>query len=101
MSRVEVTIAVAGEARDRIYEVATVCRALGFGHTSTRSDLGVLVGSAELEDLPTLRAVPGVIGIEMEEERSSRGARRSPAVAIRSGAALRGRRRALPPEFSR
>lgn len=85
MSRIEVTIAVANDARDRIYEVATVCRALGFGHTSTRSDLGVLVGSAELEDLPSLRAVPGVIGIEMEEERSSRGARRSPAVSIRSG----------------
>ena len=98
MSRVDVTIAVAREARDRIYEVATVCRALGFGHTSTHSDLGVLVGSAELEDLPSLRAVPGVIGIEMEEGRTSRGARRSPAVSIRSGAALRVRS-ALPPEF--
>lgn len=100
MSRIEVTIAVARDARDRIYEVATVCRALGFGHTSTRSDLGVLVGSAELEDLPTLRAVPGVAGIEMEEERGSRGARRSPAVSVRSGAALRVRR-PPPPEFWR
>jgi hypothetical protein len=96
VSRVEVTIAVAREACDRIYEVATVCRALGFGHTSTHSDQGVLVGSAELEDLPSLRAVPGVIGIEMEEERSSRGARRSPAVAIRSGASLRARRTPPP-----
>lgn len=96
MTRVNVTIAVAGDARDRLYEVATVCRALGFGHTSTRSDLGVLVGSAELEDLPSLRAVPGVIGIEMEERRTPRGARRSPSVRIRRGASLP--RRAPTPE---
>lgn len=96
MTRVNVTIAVAGDARDRLYEVATVCRALGFGHTSTRSDLGVLVGSAELEDLPSLRAVPGVIGIEMEERRTPRGARRSPSVRIRRGASLRPRRAPTP-----
>lgn len=94
MTRVNVTIAVAGDARDRLYEVATVCRALGFGHTSTRSDLGVLVGSAELEDLPSLRAVPGVIGIEMEEGGTPRDARRS--VRIRRGASLP--RRAPTPE---
>lgn len=91
MTRVNVTIAVAGDARDRLYEVATVCRALGFGHTSTRSDLGVLVGSAELEDLPSLRAVPGVIGIEMEERRTPRGARRS-TVRFRRSASLPPRR---------
>lgn len=94
MTRVNVTIAVAGDARDRLYEVATVCRALGFGHTSTRSDLGVLVGSAELEDLPSLLAVPGVIGIEMEEGGTPRDARRS--VRIRRGASLP--RRAPTPE---
>jgi hypothetical protein len=95
MTRINVAIAVGGDSRDRLYEVASLCRALGFGHTSTRSDLGLLVGSAEFEDLPSLRAVPGVIGIEMEERRASRGARRSPAVRIRSGAALRLRR--VPP----
>ena len=83
MARINVAIAVAGEARGRLYEVATVCRALGFGHTSTRSDQGVLVGSAELEDLPSLRAVPGVAGIEMEERRVSRGAHRATRVRIR------------------
>ena len=98
MSRVEVTIAVARDARDRIYEVAAVCRALGFGHTSTRSDLGVLVGSAALEDLPSLRAVAGVIGIEMEEAGTPRGARRSPSGCVRSGASLRVPD-VLPPEF--
>ena len=98
MTRINVAIAVARDARDRIYEVATVCRALGFGHTSTRSDLGVLIGSAELEDLPSLQAVPGVSAVEMEERRAARGARRSPAVRIRSGAALRLRR--SPPRES-
>jgi len=98
MTRINVAIAVAGDARERLYEVASLCRALGFGHTSTRSDLGLLVGSAELEDLPSLRAVPGVIGIEMEERRTSRGARRSPSLRIRSGAALRLRR--VPPRDS-
>ncbi|HEV2227896.1 MAG TPA: hypothetical protein VGR86_02990 [Steroidobacteraceae bacterium] len=92
MTRINVAIAVAGDARDRLYEVATICRALGFGHTSTRSDQGVLVGSAELEDLPSLRAVPGVIGVEVEERRTARSARRSPGVRIRRGAALRLRR---------
>lgn len=86
MTRINVTIAVAGEARDRIYEVATVCRALGFGHTSTRSDSGVLVGSAELEDLPTLSAVPGVLAIELDERWPARGARRLPTARIRRDA---------------
>jgi hypothetical protein len=66
VTRIKVAIAVAEEARDRIYEVAAVCRALGFGHTSTLSDVGVLMGSVELADLPTLRAIPGVAAIEME-----------------------------------
>jgi hypothetical protein len=56
------------------------------------------VGSAELEDLPSLRLVPGVVGIEMEERRTSRGARRSPSVRIRRGAAMRLRR--VPPRDS-
>jgi len=98
VSRVDVTIAVGRDSRDRIYEVAAICRALGFGHTSTHSDLGVLIGSADLDDLPSLRAVPGVIGIEMVEGGTSRGARRSPSVSVRSGASLRVRN-ALPPEF--
>jgi hypothetical protein len=92
VTRINVTIAVAGEARDRLYEVAAVCRALGFGHTSTRSDLGVLVGSAEFEDLPSLRAVPGVIDVELEERRTDRSAHRSTPVRTRSGALLRQRR---------
>ena len=89
MARVNVTIAVAGEARERIHEVAAVCRAIGFGHTSTRSDLGVLVGLAELEDLPSLRAVPGVVGVEMDEGRTARSPDRSHPVRIRSGPSLR------------
>jgi len=64
--RINVAIAVAEEARDRIYEVAEVCRALGFAHTSTLSDIGILIGSADVEDLPLLRAIPGVLAVEME-----------------------------------
>jgi hypothetical protein len=99
MTRINVAIAVGGDARERLYEVASLCRALGFGHTSTRSDLGLLVGSAELEDLPSLRTVPGVIGIEMEERRTFRGTRRTPSVRVRRGAALR--LRSVPPRDSR
>jgi len=66
VTRINVAIAVAEEARDRIYEVAEVCRALGFAHTSTLSNIGILIGSADLEDLPLLRAIPGVLAVEME-----------------------------------
>lgn len=66
MTRINVAIAVAEEARDRIYEVAEVCRALGFAHTSTLSNIGILIGSADVEDLPLLRAIPGVLAVEME-----------------------------------
>ena len=64
--RINVAIAIAEEARDRVYEVAQVCRALGFAHTSTLPDIGVLIGSAEVEDLPMLRAIPGVLAVEVE-----------------------------------
>lgn len=96
MTRINVAIAVAGYARDRIYEVATTCRALGFGHTSTRSDLGVLMGSVEFEDLPSLEALPEVISIELQEERGARDGRRPQSLSIRSGAALRLQRSPAP-----
>jgi hypothetical protein len=64
--RINIAIAIAEEARDRLYEVAQVCRALGFAHTSTLSDIGILIGSADVEDLPMLRAIPGVLAVEME-----------------------------------
>ena len=68
VTRINVAIAVAEEARDRIYDVAAVCRALGFGHTSTLTDIGVMVGWAELDDLPILRSVPGVVAVETQGE---------------------------------
>ena len=64
--RANVAIAVADEARDRIYEVAAACRARGLAHTSTLTDIGVLIGSVELDHLPDLRAVPGVVAVELE-----------------------------------
>jgi len=94
MTRIPVSIAVARDARRRLYEVATNCRRLGFGHTATNSDVGVLKGLAELEDLPALRAVPGVLAVEMEEPRSARGSRRSTPVRIRTPGARRLRRAA-------
>ena len=66
MKRTNVAIAIAEDARERIYEVAQVCRALGFAHTSTLSASGVLIGSAEIGDLPMLRAIPGVLAVEKE-----------------------------------
>jgi len=67
-SRANVAIAVAEDARGRIYEVAAVCKAVGLEHTSTLTDIGVLLGSVELDDLLSLRAVPGVVAVEVERE---------------------------------
>jgi hypothetical protein len=64
--RANVAIAVADEACDRIDEVAAACRARGLVHTSTLRQIGVLMGSAELNSLPRLRAVPGVMAVELE-----------------------------------
>lgn len=66
MNRVNVAVAVAEDACDRIYEVAAVCRALGLAHKSTLSDVGVLLGSVDCQDLPRLRSVPGVEAVEIE-----------------------------------
>jgi hypothetical protein len=68
VSRVNVAIAVAESARLRIYEIAAACRALGFEHSSTLADIGVLTGSAELEMLPRIRRLPGVVAVEIERE---------------------------------
>ena len=66
VGRVNVAVAVSDEARARICEVAEVCRAVGLDHTLTLTDIGVLLGSAELDDLLSLRAVPGVVAVEVE-----------------------------------
>ena len=68
MSRVNVAVAVADDARGRIYEVAAACRALGLEHTSTLADVGVLTGSVEFHDLPKLRAIPGILAVELKRE---------------------------------
>ena len=64
--RANVVIAVTDDARDRIHEVAAACRALGLEHTSTLADVGVLLGSLELDNLLRLWAVPGVLAVEIE-----------------------------------
>lgn len=65
-TRANVAIAVADEARGYINEIAATCRALGLAHTSTLFGVGVLLGSVELQDLPRVRAVPGVALVEVE-----------------------------------
>lgn len=68
MSRVNVAVAVAEDARSRIYEVVAACRALGLQHTATLTDVGVLTGSVEYEKVPRLWAVPGVVAVELARE---------------------------------
>ena len=70
MSRVNVAVAVADDAQDRIYEVAAACRALGLDHSATLAVVGVLTGSMESEGLAKLLTVPGVLTVEIRELRS-------------------------------
>ena len=63
--RVNVAIAVADEARASIYQVAAACRALGFRHTSTLLDVGVLTGTVDVHAVLKLKAVPGVVAVEL------------------------------------
>jgi len=66
VSRVNVAVAVADDARGRIYEIAAACRALGLHHSATLALVGVLTGSMESDDLVKLWAVPGVLAVEVE-----------------------------------
>lgn len=72
MSRVNVAVAVADDARGCIYEVAAACRELGFDHTATLMAVGVLTGSVEFEKLTKLRAVRGVVAVEVESQSAAR-----------------------------
>jgi hypothetical protein len=64
--RLNVAVAVADDARERIGEVAAACRARGFEHTATLSEIGVLTGSVGWGDLRKLRRVAGVMAVEIE-----------------------------------
>jgi hypothetical protein len=66
MSRVNIAVAVADDARGRIYEIAAACRALGLHHSATLARVGVLTGSMESDDLVRLWAVPGILAVEVE-----------------------------------
>jgi hypothetical protein len=65
MSRVNVAVAVADEARGLINQVAAECRALGLDHTATLTGVGVLTGSVELGDVRKLWTVSGVVAVEV------------------------------------
>jgi hypothetical protein len=66
LSRLKIAIAVTEDARDHIHEVAALCRARGFEHTSILEEVGVLLGSVELANIPDLEAVRGVAAVEIE-----------------------------------
>jgi hypothetical protein len=68
MNQVDVAVAVAEDARERLYEIAAACRALGLQHTATLPVIGVLVGSMESGELPRLWAVPGVLAVEVKRD---------------------------------
>ena len=68
MSRLKVAVAVADDARGRLYEVAAACRALGLDHTGTHPGAGLLTGSIESGGLARLLAIPGVLTVEIEHE---------------------------------
>lgn len=72
VSRVNVAVAVADDARSCIYEIAAACRAVGFDHTATLTTVGVLTGSVEFEKLANLWAVSGVVAVEVECDFPSR-----------------------------
>lgn len=80
MSRVDVAVAVAEDAQGRLYEIAAACRALGLQHTATLAMVGVFVGSMESGELARLRAVPGVLAVELKRE-----SRRSISEKVRCG----------------
>jgi hypothetical protein len=66
LSRLKIAIAVTEDARDYIHEVAALCRARGFEHTSILEEIGVLLGSVELANIPDLKSVHGVAAVEIE-----------------------------------
>lgn len=66
--RVNVAVAVADEACNSIHEIAAACRALGLDHTATLDLVGILTGSVEFEKVADLRAVPGVVAVEIERQ---------------------------------
>ena len=68
MSRLEVAVAVADDARGRIYEVAAACRAVGLDLTVTLAGVGLLTGSMESRDLTRLLVIPGVLMVEVKHE---------------------------------
>lgn len=67
-----VAIAVAEGARERIAEVAAACQALGLRHTATLPGVGVLIGSVGVTDLRRLWGVPEVLAIEVQRKLRAR-----------------------------
>ena len=68
MSRLKIAVAVADNARGRIYEVAAACQAVGLDHTVMLAGIGLLTGSMESRYLAKLLAIPGILMVEVKHE---------------------------------
>jgi|SRR5579862_1861650 hypothetical protein len=68
LDRVNVAVAVAEYERARLHQVTAKCRALGFNPTCSLIGVGVIVGSVKLDRISRLRAIPGVIAVELERQ---------------------------------
>jgi hypothetical protein len=86
VTRINVAIAVAEDARRFIHEIAATCRALGLEHTGTLAGVGVLTGSVEYGDMGKLWEAPGVVAVEVEGEFRLNTSVRQPSEARSCGA---------------
>jgi hypothetical protein len=65
--RARIAIALTDDAMGRIHVVAAACRAAGFEHRLTLGEVGVLTGTAGIRNLPALRAIAGVLAVEIAQ----------------------------------
>lgn len=65
-ARINIAVAVTEQARGRIHEVRLACRGLGLEVTDTLTEIGVLLGSLEVSQLPRIRSIPEVLAVEIE-----------------------------------
>jgi hypothetical protein len=68
MAQVHVAIAVTDEALTRLAEVIEACRDLGFRADSTLTGVGIVTGFIDAKAVDTLRALPGIAAVELEND---------------------------------
>lgn len=65
-ARINIAVAVTEQARERIHEVGLACRGLGLEVTDTLAEIGVLLGSLEVSQLPQIRSIPEVLAVAIQ-----------------------------------